>query len=162
MFYVAIAHAEDHCCVSVARSRFVYGRIEFGSPTRVLTDIDVSYLRMPQDAAVSRKVNQESQRFRTERREPTRKLINEPSEVRNLKRVNSLSSSANTTEVKGSALGGSVNSVSVGQLIEHERFGQGEVVNVEGTGDNAKATIRFKNAGEKQLLLRFARFKIIE
>ena len=162
LFYVAITRAEDHCFLSFSKTRFRYGKMEFGAPSRFLTDIDVSYLRMPQDAAFSRKVNQESQRFRTERREPTRKLINEPSEVRNLKRVNSLSSSVNTTEVKGSALGGSVNSVSVGQLIEHERFGQGEVVNVEGTGDNAKATIRFKNAGEKQLLLRFARFKIIE
>ena len=46
-------------------------------------------------------------------------------------------------------------------MIEHERFGLGEVVKVEGAGDNAKATIHFKNAGEKQLLLRFARFKII-
>ena len=162
LFYVAITRAEDHCFLSFSKTRFRYGKMEFGAPSRFLTDIDVSYLRMPQDAAISRKVDQESQRFRTERREPIRKLINEPSEVRNLKRVNSLSSSVNTTEVKGSALGGSVNSVSVGQLIEHERFGQGEVVNVEGTGDNAKATIRFKNAGEKQLLLRFARFKIIE
>ena len=37
----------------------------------------------------------------------------------------------------------------------------GEVLKVEGEGDNAKATIRFKNAGDKQLLLRFARFKVI-
>lgn len=48
-----------------------------------------------------------------------------------------------------------------GQLIEHERFGRGEVLRVEGAGDNAKATIRFEHAGEKQLLLRFARFKVI-
>jgi DNA helicase-2/ATP-dependent DNA helicase PcrA len=46
-------------------------------------------------------------------------------------------------------------------MISHERFGPGEVIAVEGTGDNAKATIRFKNAGEKQLLLRFARFKVL-
>ena len=135
--------------------------MEFGAPSRFLSDIDVSYLRMPHDAGISRKVDQESQRFRTERREPIRKLINEPAEVRNLKRVNSLSSPTNASEAKSSAPGGSVSSVSVGQLIEHERFGQGEVVKIEGSGDNAKATIRFKNAGEKQLLLRFARFKII-
>lgn len=55
----------------------------------------------------------------------------------------------------------SVMAVQPGQLIEHERFGLGEVMKVEGQGDNAKATIHFKNAGDKQLLLRFARFKII-
>ena len=53
------------------------------------------------------------------------------------------------------------NTVQPGQIIEHERFGLGEVMKVEGEGDNAKATIRFKNAGDKQLLLRFARFKVI-
>ena len=49
----------------------------------------------------------------------------------------------------------------VGQVIEHERFGIGDVLRVEGFGDNCKATIRFRNVGEKQLLLRFARFKVI-
>ena len=49
----------------------------------------------------------------------------------------------------------------VGTLIEHERFGIGEVKAVEGTDDNAKATIEFRHAGVKQLLLRFARFKVI-
>ena len=48
-----------------------------------------------------------------------------------------------------------------GQLIGHERFGVGEVIKVEGTGENTKALIRFKNAGEKQLLLKFARFRVI-
>ncbi|MBQ8362002.1 MAG: exodeoxyribonuclease V subunit gamma [Bacteroidaceae bacterium] len=49
-----------------------------------------------------------------------------------------------------------------GQIIEHERFGIGDVLKVEGDGDNRKATIRFRNVGDKQLLLRFARFKIIK
>ena len=52
--------------------------------------------------------------------------------------------------------------VKKGQRIEHERFGMGEIVKVEGSGDNLKATVRFRNAGEKQLLLKFARFKIID
>ena len=53
-------------------------------------------------------------------------------------------------------------SVAVGQRIQHERFGVGEVIKIEGSGDNAKATISFQHAGEKQLLLRFARFKVIK
>ena len=44
----------------------------------------------------------------------------------------------------------------------HARFGQGTVPRVEGSGDNAKATIEFDHAGSKQLLLRFARFKVID
>ena len=61
-----------------------------------------------------------------------------------------------------SANSGIAPSVAVGQRIQHERFGIGEVIKIEGTGDNAKATISFLHAGEKQLLLRFARFKVID
>ena len=50
----------------------------------------------------------------------------------------------------------------MGTVIEHERFGIGEVVNVVGAGENCKATVRFQNAGEKQLLLKFARFKVVK
>ena len=49
-----------------------------------------------------------------------------------------------------------------GQTIEHERFGIGTVVKLEGTGENQKATVEFSNSGTKQLLLKFARFKVIK
>ena len=48
-----------------------------------------------------------------------------------------------------------------GCKIEHQRFGVGTVVKIEGTGENTKATVAFRNAGTKQLLLKFAKFKII-
>ena len=78
---------------------------------------------------------------------------------RNLKKVSSVSNN-NTSATSSSQ--SPIQGISAGQMIEHERFGLGEVVKVEGTGDNAKATIHFKNAGDKQLLLRFARFKIVD
>ena len=49
-----------------------------------------------------------------------------------------------------------------GNVIEHQRFGLGTVIRVEGTGENTKATVEFRNTGVKQLLLKFAKFKIIE
>ena len=51
--------------------------------------------------------------------------------------------------------------LTVGSIIEHERFGIGEVLSVEGEGENTKARVRFRNAGDKQLLLKFARFRIV-
>ena len=65
--------------------------------------------------------------------------------------------------VSANAAGGAtqVAQLKPGQLIEHERFGIGEVLRVEGVGENTKAHIRFKNAGEKQLLLKFARFRVL-
>ena len=49
----------------------------------------------------------------------------------------------------------------VGSTIEHQRFGIGSVVKIEGTGENTKATVEFRNTGTKQLLLKFAKYKII-
>lgn len=49
-----------------------------------------------------------------------------------------------------------------GMVIEHQRFGIGTVIKVEGTGENTKATVEFKNTGIKQLLLKFAKFNIIK
>ena len=49
-----------------------------------------------------------------------------------------------------------------GNVIEHERFGFGDVVKIEGTGENTKATVSFRNVGTKQLLLKFARYKIVK
>ena len=48
-----------------------------------------------------------------------------------------------------------------GNVIEHQRFGIGTVVKVEGSGENTKATVAFKNAGTKQLLLKFAKYTIV-
>ena len=45
-----------------------------------------------------------------------------------------------------------------GDIIEHSRFGIGEVIKIEGTGDNCKATVSFRNSGTKQLLLKFAKY----
>ena len=57
--------------------------------------------------------------------------------------------------------GGAQPGVSVGAIVQHERFGVGEVLTTEGVGENAKATIKFQNAGMKTLLLKFAKLKII-
>jgi DNA helicase-2/ATP-dependent DNA helicase PcrA len=51
--------------------------------------------------------------------------------------------------------------IQVGMEVEHERFGKGKVINLEGTGPNTKATVFFPGIGQKQLLLRFARLKIV-
>ncbi len=54
-----------------------------------------------------------------------------------------------------------VGSLSEGCRIEHQRFGIGTVLKIEGTGENTKATVEFQNAGTKQLLLKFAKFTIL-
>ncbi len=197
LFYVALTRAEEHCFLSYAKSRFKFGRMEFGRPSCFLKDIDSRYLSLPQGEMLARQIDEGASRFRRDAsggyggtslfasaskgrayersqertyerpvreegpsmfdggeipQEPRRFV--KPAPPRTLRKV-----SATVSGV--SAVGGSA-PVSAGQFIEHERFGRGEIIRVEGTGDNCKATVRFQHAGEKQLLLKFARFKVVE
>lgn len=183
LFYVAITRAEENCFISYAKNRYKYGKQEFCNPSRFLKDINPSFLKLPKDAMVGmpRRTDEHAPRnyergyghgetYRSSGpsmfdgaempQEPVRFV--KPVPTRNLKRIvpvarpSSVSSGSNIPQG-----GAATHGVSVGRMIEHERFGIGEVVRLEGTGDNCKATVRFENAGEKQLLLKFARFKII-
>ena len=174
LFYVAITRAEEHCYLSFAKSRYKFGKTEFSNPSRFLKDIDACYLDLPQGERVASRVDEAANRFRSagspfgsnttfiprssmtqERPERPRVQIIPPVQpTRTLKKVSSICPSRPAASPSAGAL-------QVGHVIEHERFGVGEVIDVVGVGDNCKATVKFRNAGEKQLLLKFARFKIV-
>ena len=146
LFYVAITRAEEHCYLSFAKTRFRYGKMEFGSPSRFLRDIDVHYLQLPHEAGVSRSVDEGAGRFRREieggftrsaspsrasfgsssseqRARPKAQII-APSVPRNLKKVSAVSGSSSAQSAASNAA--SVTGVRAGQMIEHERFGSDE------------------------------------
>ena len=146
LFYVAVTRAEEHCFLSFAKSRFKYGKMEFCSPSRFLRDIDACYLKLPLDGVVPaspKRVMSDAPRFA------------KPEPPRVLRKVSLSPAPEGMPSSKPGA------AVEVGQTIEHERFGIGEIIKVEGTGDNCKATVQFRHAGTKQLLLKFARFKVV-
>ena len=173
LFYVAVTRAEDHCYLSYAKSRFKYGKMEFCNPSRFLKDIGVRYLQVPQEELMGTRIEEKASCFRKEasrasyEREPRETgpsmfdggpMPEEPHRFvppRTLRRIPDASPSA-------APAGPSAGGLSAGMWIEHERFGKGEVTRVEGNGDNCKATVQFQHAGVKQLLLKFARFKIID
>ena len=180
LFYVAITRAEENCFISYAKNRYKYGKPEFCNPSRFLKDINPAYLKLPADSGFTSVRNEGYSRRNYERsyekndtyrssgpsmfdggeipQEPVRFV--KPVPPRNLKRI--VPSVPNTAINRNMDSGkADTHGVEVGRLIEHERFGRGEVVRLEGSGDNCKATVIFENAGEKQLLLKFARFKII-
>lgn len=189
LFYVAITRAEENCFISYAKNRYKYGKPEFCNPSRFLKDINPAFLKMPADSGFAAVRSNEGYAKRNYERnyesgygrnyertdsyrsngpsmfdggeipqEPVRFV--KPVPPRNLKRIVPASSASSISQGVSSGKA-DTHGVEVGRLIEHERFGRGEVVRLEGSGDNCKATVRFENAGDKQLLLKFARFKII-
>ena len=191
LLYVAITRAEKRCLLSYAKSRFRYGKVEYGMPSRFLKDIDRGYLALPEATPTTNPWDKPSSqslwggsgapRFVQSSSVRNYQDVPRPSTTQRFTNVQKSQSpsvtptrSVNTTRtvvnaeptrrlVSPNAVQGAtrVAQLSAGQLIEHERFGIGEVLRVEGTGENIKALINFKNAGEKQLLLKFARFRVL-
>ena len=149
LFYVAITRAEERCFLSFAKSRFKYGKMEFSNPSRFLKDIDVRYLNVPvMSQPASGYTPSPAPRMERPR------VVEAPAFSSRFTKVSKVVS-------RPSVVAASSNALQKGNVIEHERFGVGDVIRVEGSGDNCKATVKFRNAGEKQLLLKFARFKVI-
>lgn len=190
LLYVAITRAEKHCILTCARNRFRYGRMEFDTPSRFLADINPALIEIDKESGGSM-FTQEAHRFGSFgdrfqnsnpvgtqfRADPKRREVQHreergtdplsPSFKRtlaaaggNLRRISFITSSSPNVRTPNHPAP-SDSKLKIGNVIEHERFGIGDVINVEGSGENVKATVKFRNVGTKQLLLKFARFKII-
>ena len=72
------------------------------------------------------------------------------------------SSAASVSSSAASSAGSSSCGLQEGMKIEHQRFGRGTVLKIEGTGENTKATVEFVHSGTKQLLLKYAKFTVVD
>lgn len=149
LLYVAITRAEKHCILTCAQNRFRYGKMEYDTPSRFIKDIDPGLLRVEGNSGYSGLSG--GARFQNPRPVATQFVADRKP------RLMPVRQEAPTPQ---SAAIGNIG-LKEGQLIEHQRFGVGRVIKIEGAGENTKATVEFKNAGTKQLLLKFAKYTII-
>ncbi len=177
LLYVAITRAEKRCIMTCAQNRWRYGRMEMDTPSRFIKDIDPQLMRIEQNGIpvgrqtfsnrLSPDFDHNGNRFGRAsqyvqnarpvatqfKADPKPRIVAPtPSNFKPLKSVDAPSSTFNAQS----------STLREGSVIEHQRFGIGEVIKIEGTGENMKATVRFKNTGTKQLLLKFARFTVVE
>ena len=165
--YVAITRAKTHCYLSYAQCRFRYGQMEFSSPSRFLKDIDPKYLDRQQTMFTAKRNSWDDIELPWKRRTPLFDREERPEAPRPFrpsvpKPTAPIIAPMSEPTPKPAIGQGSAASVSAGQHIVHNRFGRGEVLRVEGTGDSMKATVQFENVGTKQLLLKFAKFVVID
>ena len=166
LLYVAITRAEKHCILTCAQNRFRYGKMEMDSPSRFIKDIEPSLLNVEGGASISSISSHTSISSHSSISSHTSASYRRP--VQNPRPVATqfvadakprLMPVRREAPRPQSAIGNI--GLAEGNVIEHQRFGVGRVVKVEGTGENTKATVEFKNAGTKQLLLKFAKYTII-
>ena len=175
LFYVALTRAERHCYLSYAKSRFRYGKMEFGTASRFLTDIDQKFLSVQGSmrAAQRRSVHDEVELPWSRRNgsaggagmtgmsglsgQAAFSGRSAQPAYPSMRRLTPVSHSASRPASPAPDTSG----LAPGCTVLHQRFGQGTVERIEGKGDNQKATIRFENAGTKQLLLKFAKLQVV-
>ena len=183
LFYVALTRAETTCTLSYALTRFKWGQVLQGDPSRFLEEIDEACITLPQTASSSRspvdfaQARTQFQRMpsgsapRTFGRLASKAAPKPPSKPGNWSSMKeaakaappasspTASDTASTqVPVQSSAQDGTI---VVGDTVQHAKFGKGKVLNIEGNHPNEKATVFFPSVGQKQLLLKFAKLQII-
>ena len=171
LFYVAMTRARKYLTLLFATTRFKFGNLDFCTPSRFLKDIDSRYLNMPSEGIKSswnsrpfadedskpifqRREFSSAPTFQAKKKLETEQPVRKPWQQGKFQKVTE-NMLKDTAPAQSSAL-------KVGNVIEHERFGIGSVLEVEGSGGDTKARIKFLNVGEKTVLLKFARYKLLK
>ena len=165
LFYVAITRAEKQVYLSFAGQRYKWGKLEFCRPSSFIYEIDQTYIEnsIAEGSGITRQDHpnlwDNQMRSRENKNFGQHKTVT-PSLMTNFNqkftRMNEIAKKA--SEFEGDEPG----KILPGMKVEHQRFGLGKVLQVEGMAPDVKATIFFHNAGQKQLLLKFAKLKIVQ
>lgn len=164
LFYVATTRAESKLTLSYALSRYRWGSLTSCEPSRFLEEIDKRYLDIQTGRSTPKSGGYSSfddereayQQFSSVKSNFQRKAAT-PSPA-----PKPVSSTAGNHTPSPDFKADDPSKISVGIAVEHQRFGFGKVISLDGARDDVKATIRFDNLGDKQLLLKFAKLRIVE
>ena len=135
LFYVGITRAKENLYLSYANSRYRWGKLIYCEESRFLNEIDKDYVKTIKPNPIKSNVPLS----------PRKNIIYNSKP--NLKRLPKTSTSIPAIKIN----------VSEGDSVSHEKFGIGEIIKIEGSGNDSKATVNFKKFGLKNLLLRFAK-----
>ena len=159
LFYVAITRAEENAFISYATARRKWGKFTICNPSMFIGEIDQQFLNMP-EAKFSFNFDDDEEMpssSKTYFEKPQQKIGFKPKQKSSFTRFNPKKSDSFSNFVADN-----FKDIKIGDKVEHARFGIGEILNIEGKSPDEKATVNFKMAGQKQLLLKFAKLKIIK
>jgi DNA helicase-2/ATP-dependent DNA helicase PcrA len=164
LFYVAVTRAKQKLTLSFATSRFKFGSLITSEPSRFLSEIDPQYIMVEgmynnQPQGEQRKPYQMGSYQK--RQEPQTSYSTKTSSPlpKNFKPITKATPAAQQ-QFDADFIGDDTTLLAIGMSVEHQRFGNGIVVNIDGTGDNRKAQVDFGQQGKKMLVLKFAKLKI--
>ena len=160
LFYVALTRAKENAWFSHANQRYRWGNLDFCTPSRFLEDLDEKYLQNPEATVNQRRKREQmdgSNQASFHRNSGIDAAKYQPKQNIFGKKLVSLNEASNSS---ANFEADDPEKIQQGMMVEHQRFGIGKVVTMEGMPPNIKATVFFQNHGQKQLLLKFAKLKI--
>ena len=166
LFYVAVTRAEKNVHISYATSRFKWGQLINCTPSRFLKEIDDEYLDTPLDSISSLKNDTFDYQgfskplFKRPQKKESKLVTNSIIGSQKLSKINSKKVTYAPVQLSDFEADNPAN-IQTGMEVQHSRFGIGKVLVTEGKMPNKKATVFFQNFGQKQLLLKFAKLKIV-
>ncbi len=169
LFYVALTRAEKQVYLSYAQSRYRWGKLIDCEPSRFLEEVDEKYLDYITPKKEEHIVNKfidkdifgETPNSKIRFKKP---IVRKPEKRSKSERVVKIAPPKNLKKVSNISTDKTNlfdNNLVTGNIVVHAKFGKGKVINMEGTGNNKKAEIKFESGSTKKLLLQFARLKII-
>jgi DNA helicase-2/ATP-dependent DNA helicase PcrA len=163
LFYVALTRAEKNAYISYARQRYKWGKLEFCNRSRFIAEIDPQYLHLPDEKDPSFYPGRPDFSFSAPQPKSTGATL--PGYRSGWSGQNDLQQKLNrlreNKKEADSFTYSDAEDIQADMLVEHERFGRGKVLQIEGQMPDRKATVFFENTGKKQLLLKFAKLRII-
>ena len=165
LFYVAMTRAEERVVLTYTLSRYRWGKLVDAEPSRFIKEIDEHYIEnhITKDDYVFKPMIDkgifggfDQPKKSVIQKHQTTKINTAPSQnqlgkLRKINKIENPRSTSLTTQIQ---------QLDEGMTVEHDRFGYGRIVLIEGKGSDKKALIDFKGVGQKHLLLRFAKLKI--
>ncbi len=180
LFYVAITRAGLSATLSHAQTRYRWGVPAMCKPSRFLSEIDPRYLEYPAPEFTGNRKTKGS--FPENSAGKTKKPHLHPGRLIRLEQAGAMpdpgrpghsgsagssagrspGSPSDSDNSNGNQAASPLSILKAGMIVDHERFGRGKIINIEGYPPNSKATVHFTSSGQKQLLLKFAKLKVVQ
>ncbi|MFD1061979.1 ATP-dependent helicase [Winogradskyella litorisediminis] len=171
LFYVALTRAEKQAYLTYTVSRYRWGKLIDAEPSRFIEEIDEEFVdnitpiqeqrfNPMLDSSIFGDIEPNKIRFAKPKtpQKFQKKTLKKKAENFEIKAPKKMTAVSKAVPVENSL---SASKLSVGNIVNHQRFGRGEVLQIEGKGADSKAEIKFSNGDTKKLLLRFAKLEIL-
>ena len=156
LFYVALTRAEKRVTLSYSTSRYRWGNLIYCEPSRFIDELDTKYLDLPKENTDRLFAEESFSRPKLNLTKTKETFVQRPVMGKKLVKVNAAKKATSDFDTE------SLKDLQVGMAVQHDRFGSGKVIALDGIFPNNKATITFEGIGQKQLLIKFAKLRILE